>query len=203
MPKITVKLSYTILNTWASHQFEQAVSMYLGKDLPATPAMELGKLKHEIWADYIIKNKCLPNEIGGGTLIEPVAEQKYEKLLPMGDKYQILLRGAPDCTDSHPTNLYPNGEVIYEFKVGMTSPTSYVDTLQLDYYKLLCPKAHTGIYLCFNPYANVFTKGIKFLSDANAEQALEHIITFGGEIIEYLASQRFLINYKPEVYANA
>lgn len=203
MAKITVKLSYSILNTWSAHNFEAAVGMYLGKDIPATPAMMLGKLKHQIWEDYIVKNRCLPDEIGGGRLEYPLAEKKYEKLIPLGDKYQILLRGVPDCTDKMPLDNMPDGEIIYEFKVGLTSPTSYVDTFQADYYKLLKPKAHTAIYLCFNPYANTYSKGIKFLTDKCAERALEHVITFGSEMIEYLASQRFIINYKPEIYSDA
>ena len=180
-----VKLSYSILNAWATGHQEDAVGMYLGKGLAATPAMELGKLKHSIWERYIKENGSLPEELGGGGLVSPVSEQKYEKSIPLG-KYTILLRGIIDCTD---------GNKLIDFKCGLGTPTSYVDTMQLDYYKILYPEAIEGIYLCFNPYNDTYTKGVKFLSQQNAENALEHIITYGGEMIDYLASQKLLVDY--------
>jgi hypothetical protein len=189
----TIKLSYSILSQWASGQYEKAVNIYQGADLPITPAMELGRVKHDMWALHTLKHKTIHNEIGGGKLSDPVVEQKYEKIIPLGDTYQILLRGAPDLTDNH---------IIYEYKCGLAMPSMYVDTEQLDYYKLLYPPASLGIYLCFNPYSETFTKGVKYLSDTNAEKALEHIITYGGEMIDYLASQRLLYDYKPHIYAN-
>lgn len=161
------------------------MAQYLGKPLIPTPAMELGKVKHAIWEQYINQNKSLHPELGGDLLINPLAEQKYEREIPLGP-YTILLRGVIDCTD---------GNRIIDFKCGMGSPTSYVDTMQLDYYKLLYPEGTEGMYICFNPYTETFTKGVKFLSLNNAENALEHIITYGGEMIDYLESQRLLVDY--------
>ena len=43
----TVKLSYSILNAWSGGYYEDAIAYYLGKDIPPTPEMELGRLKHE------------------------------------------------------------------------------------------------------------------------------------------------------------
>lgn len=180
-----IKLSYTIINAWANRKYEDSVSMYLGKGFPPTPAMELGKLKHEIWANYIRENKALPEELGGDKLTDPLCEIKYQKLIPLG-KYKILLRGMPDCTD------ITDG---YEFKCGLTPVSIYMRGLQLDYYKLLVPSLKTGIYIAFNPYSQRFAKGIKYLNDSNAENALEHIITYGGELIDYLESQRLLVDY--------
>lgn len=188
----TIKLSYSILSQWESGQYERAVNMYQGSELPINPAMELGKAKHDQWALYTLQHKKIHNEIGGDVLHNPVVEQKYEKIIPLGEKYQILLRGAIDLTDEH---------IIYEYKCGLNMPTYYVETKQLDYYKLLYPKATLGIYLCFNPYSNTFTKGVKYLSDTNAEKALEHILTYGGEMIDYLAGNQLIYNYKPHIYA--
>jgi hypothetical protein len=42
----------------------------------------------------------------------------------------------------------------------------------------------------------MFTSGIKFLGQKEAENALEHIITYGGEIIDYLQSQKLLKDYE-------
>lgn len=193
----TIKLSYSILNSWSQGKFEDAVGMYLGKGLPTTPAMELGKLKHKIWANYIQENKRLPDELGSKELNNPIVEQKYEKLIPFSDEYQILIRGIIDLEDDN---------TLTDHKCGLSTPSQYLDTLQLDYYKLLRPEAKTGQYICHNPYKcdascsednhNCYTVGIKFLNRDNAEKALEHILTYGGEIIQYLEANKLIQDYK-------
>lgn len=186
--KITFKTSYSILNAWSMKRFEQAVSQYLGKPLPPSPEMELGSAKHLQWEKYTRAHNKLHHELGSANLVNPQSEVKYEKLIPLGDDIQILLRGVPDCTDGH---------IVHEFKCGMGTPGTYVDTFQLPYYKLLLPELTEGYYRCYNPYTRQTTVGLQFLTDADAEAALEHIITHGSEMIEYLQSQRLLKDYKP------
>lgn len=193
----TIKLSYSILSAWSSGKWEEAVAMYLGKGLPPTPAMELGKLKHQIWANHIQKFGTLPPELGGDDLHKPIVEQKWQKIIPVGDKYQILIRGVIDLEDDG---------VLIDHKCGLSTPASYISGVQLDYYKLLRPEATVGKYICHNPYKcgatcqpdnhTCYSIGIKFLSDENAEHALEHIITFGSEMIEYLEANKLLVDYK-------
>ena len=67
MSKTTVKLSYSILNAWAHGQWEQAVGYYVGQPLPATPEMELGRVKHEQWEmpDQGDRDRCLKNWAAG------------------------------------------------------------------------------------------------------------------------------------------
>ena len=188
---ITVKLSHSILSAWAQGKQEDAIGMYLGKQLPATPAMELGKAYDEIWNGYINKTGARPLELGGGKLTKPVTQQKYSKLIPFSDEYQILIRGVPDL-------VHDDGKTIDEHKCGRTTAGDYIERFQLDYYKLLIPEATMGVYRCYNPYLKSLTVGVKFLDDSNAERALEHIITYGGEMIDYLASQRLIKNYKED-----
>ena len=191
---ITVKLSYSIINAWASGNYEQAVGYYLGQDFPATPAMELGRLKDDLWSNYAVKYKEIHPEIGGGKLTDPKVQVKYEKIIPFSDDIQILVRGVPDTTD---------GSILYEYKCGMTTASQYIDKLQMDYYKLIKPDLMIGYYLCFNPYNNTYTKGIKYLNTSNAEQAMEHLITYGGELIDYLQAQKLLKNYDRGVNAKS
>lgn len=195
----TIKLSYSILSQWSQGNFEEAIGQYLGKSLPATPAMELGKLKHKIWANHIQKFGSLPLELGGNDLHQPIVEQKWQKLIPFSDNYQILLRGIIDLEDDG---------ILTDHKCGLSTPSQYLDSLQLDYYKLLRPEATEGRYICHNPYKcdascsednhNCYTVGIKFLDKSNAEQALEHIITYGGELIQYLEANKLIKDYKLE-----
>lgn len=184
---ITVKLSYSILDAWKRYQYEQAIGYYIGQSMPATPAMELGSAYDKMFEAHIKKYGELPPEIGGGKLVNPKPQTKYEKIIPLNDKYQILFRGVPDC---------PDETTIYEFKCGMTEATQYVDGWQADAYKLLIPKADTAIYLCYNPYFQTYTKGIKYLDRHNAEVALENIITYGSELIDYLIMNRLVRDYK-------
>ena len=184
---ITVKLSYSILNAWAHYQYEQAVGLYLGKPLPATPQMELGSAMDKLWTKQVNDTKHMPPDFDGSPLINPVTQVKYQKIIPLNDDMQILLRGVPDLTD---------GNRIIDFKCGNTEATQYVDGMQLDYYKLLYPEGNIGEYWCYNPYFKTYTKGIKFLGRANAEAALNHIYTHGTELIDYLKANRLLRDYK-------
>ena len=188
---ITVKLSHSILAAWAMGRQEDAVGMYLGKPLAATPAMELGKAWDEIWEGVILKTGVMPKELATVSyeLVTPVVQQKYRKIIPFSDQYQILLSGVPDL-------VHDDGKVIVDFKCGRTNATDYIEKFQLDYYKLLLPDAIRGEYRCYNPYLKSLTIGIKYLNDSNAEAALNHIITYGGEMIDYLASQRLIKDHK-------
>lgn len=200
----TVKLSYSILNAWSSGKYEDAIAMYLGKDIPENPYLELGKLMHEKWASHILKSGTMPPELGGQPLINPIVEQKYQKIIPMGAELQILLRGVIDLECEEPIGI-----IVQDHKCGIGKSSSYVDSLQLDYYKLLRPRVTLGRYACHNPYKcevlcqekklekhQCFGYGIKFLKKENAENALNHIQTYGGEIIEYLLANRLLKDYK-------
>ena len=185
----TVKLSYSILSQWEKHRFEDAIASYLGKGFPATPYMELGKVKHQQWADYTQKYRKLHPELGGYDLYNPIVEQKYEKLLPFSEDIQILWRGVIDLEDDR--------GILVDYKCGKSKIGQYIDGWQLDSYKLLRPKAISGQYICFNPYTKAKEVGHKFLHESNAENALEKIITLGGELIDYLQTNRLLIDYKP------
>lgn len=192
---VTIKLSYSIMNAWANGRWEDAVSMYLGRPIAQTPELKLGKLKHKVWENYIKNWGKLPYELGGEELINPLVEMKWEKLIPMGDNYQILLRGVIDVQHGK------HGEILDDHKCGMTGASTLVGSMQFPYYKLLQPKAALGRYNIFNPYTEEFSRGIKILDDRDAKEALEHLITYGSEMIDYLQSQKQLINYKPEIYS--
>lgn len=180
-----IKLSYSILHAWEQGRYEEAVAQYLGKPLPATPAMELGKLKHAIWERYVNENKCLPPELGGGVLHDPITERKYEKTLELGE-YTLLIRGVIDLEHDN---------VLVDYKCGVGTPSTYLSGWQLDLYKWLHPSAKLGKYICFNPYADTYSVGAKFLGDKEAENAVEHLITYGSDMITYLKANRLLKEY--------
>jgi hypothetical protein len=130
---------------------------------------------------------ALPAELGGWPLTAPVTQRKYQKRIPVNDELDILLRGVPDCLD---------GSLVYEWKSGLTSASNYVDSLQTDVYKLLIPHITEAVYVVWNPYTDTHEVGVKSLKRSNAEAALDFVLTFGLELIDYLKSQRLLKNYE-------
>lgn len=187
----TIKLSYSILDAWARGDYERAVSYYLGDPVPPTEAMKLGQLKHKIWENHVKKTGELHPDWGGGKVHRPITEQKYQKFIPLSPKYRILIRGVIDLEYSD-----NNEPVIVDYKCGQTPADQYVDGFQLCYYKLLRPRAEMGQYWCFNPYTSKVTKGIRFLNETDAELALEHIITHGSDMINYLEANKLIRDYK-------
>lgn len=185
----TLKLSYSIISNWKMGRFEEAIAGYLGKEIPITPAMELGKLYDEKWNKIIEDTGKLPDELGGGDLNNPIVQKKYQATIPFSEEYQILLRGVIDILED---------DIITDNKCGRTEATSYLEQTQLDYYSIFAPDRKVGRYLCFNPYTENLTVGIKFLDEEVRERALEEVITYGGEILNYLLANKLFVDYKKE-----
>lgn len=85
---------------------------------------------------------------------------------------------------------------IVDFKCGRTEANNYIGKMQLDYYSLFKPQVRQGKYICFNPYTKTKTVGIKYLNQSNRDEALNDIVTFGGEILQYLLANRLFKEYK-------
>lgn len=183
----TLKLSYSIISNWKQGRYEEAIGQYLGKPLPATDVMELGKLYDQRWNEHIEKFGKLPDELGGEDLVDPKVQKKYQVIIPFTDEYQILLRGVLDIEEPHR---------ITDNKCGRTEAISYVDHTQLDYYSIFKPEISEGLYRCYNPYMESLTVGVKYFNQETREAAIEEIITFGGEILEYLLANKLFIDYK-------
>jgi hypothetical protein len=182
----TLKLSHSIISQWKEGKYEEAIGQYLGKPYPSTPAMELGSLYDKKWNEHILKTGELPNELGGGKLNNPRVQIKYAVRLPLSEEYEILLRGVPDLTED---------DMITDFKCGRTEANSYVGKMQLDYYALFKPQATTGRYLCYNPYKDTLTVGIKFLTQQNRDDAINDIVTYGADILQYLLANKLFRDY--------
>lgn len=183
----TIKLSYSILNAWSSGSQENAIGMYLGKSIPDTPALELGRLKHKEWEIYTRSTNRIAEELGGDELTEPILETKYQRYLDFNDNYQLLIRGVLDVETDN---------IGIDYKCGKTSPSAYLDSKQAEVYKVLRPNIEQFIYICYNPYTKEVKRGLKYLTDKSLEDGLNYIYTYAGEIINYLESQKLIIDYK-------
>lgn len=187
----TFKVSHTIIKQWKQGRYEEAIAQYLGKPLPPTPEMELGRLYDEKWNKHIEKTGELPKELGEGKLIDPIVQKKYQLFIPFSEEYQILLRGVLD--------IHELSFRITDNKCGRSEANNYMSDRQLDYYSLFDMEAKEGVYRCYNPYFDSLTIGVKYFNDTTREQALNEIITYSGDIIQYLIANKLFIDYKENV----
>lgn len=169
-------------------RYEEAVAQYLGKPFPPTPSMELGKLYDEKWNKHIEKTGKLPPELGDGKLHDPKIQKKYQIRIPLSEEYDILLRGVIDILEK--------GKRITDNKCGRTEASNYLNDMQLDYYSLFDPDSKEGVYRCYNPYLNTLTVGVKFLSENNRENAINEIVTYGAEILQYLLANKLFTSWE-------
>lgn len=184
------------MQAWARHEYDDAISYYLGKRIPPSPAMELGDLKHKEWAAHIERTKTIPDELGGGKLRDPIIEQFFGVTLPFSDKYQIHVISRIDLFDQ---------SVIRDWKCGKSKPSTHLSAdraTQLDMYQLTLEanghKPTEGRIVCFNPYTRKVETGIQYLNEQTKERALNFIMTIGGEMIPHLEAEGLLKNYDPD-----
>lgn len=122
-PKI-LRVSYTLLSLWEKGRINEAISYYLKKPLPTTPAIDEGKRYDLKWQDDIRKTKTL---VVGQTTIKfshPQMQVKIES--EYLDRFVIV--GVYDCLDN---------DVLWEFKTGGSSSMEYANGYQVAIYLFL------------------------------------------------------------------
>lgn len=174
------RASYTVLNTWASGNWQQAIKYYFKLEEFVTPAMVQGRELHEQWEKHIIATSRLPDEFGGKILTAPQPEYKgVVQLEPW-----IELVGKIDCYDN---------PVIYEFKSGKQSSEAYASDVQTGVYGVLATLNKMYVEKAEIHHWDQTTKkhdmSIVWLTDDLLKHAYEWIITIGGEMHNY-----FLVN---------
>jgi hypothetical protein len=185
-PKI--KVSYSILNAWATGKYEDAIKYFFKLDVIQTPAMKEGSEYHKRWENEIRNTKKLPEVFGSKQLINPSAEQ-YIKV-EVND--WLILSGKIDCYDK-PT--------IYEFKTGRQTSEDIARSKQPGVYAVLSTlnKQYVDraeIY-CFNQHLKNDNKSmsIVYLTDTVLEDALNWIETIAGEMRNYLEQNKLFEKY--------
>lgn len=171
------RASYSILSTWASGGWENAIKAYFKLDTFITPAMVMGSQYHKEWEQHINTTKTLPSVFGGGKLANPIAEHKtVVELEPWLD-----LVGIIDCIDS-PT--------IYEFKTGKGTSESYANGYQASVYGVLASfaglTADRAVIWHYDQYSKKSDMSMVWLTDKVINKAHEWIITQASDMHAYL-----------------
>lgn len=180
-PKL--RASFTLLNKWASGNWQEAVEMYFRLSSMTTRAMAEGKKYHDEWKNETNKTGCLPAVFGGSKLIKPKTE--HEIVVPM--EPWLDLKVIIDCLDE---------PVIHEYKRTASSPDLFARSKQAGVYAIGCAYdgvfANKAIYHTFDPSKkerNVGTATV-WLTDKLIDDTQEWIISLSSEIYSYMLDNK-------------
>ena len=175
--KNNFRASWSVLNTWASGNWERAIKGYFKLENFTTPAMAEGKKYHQEWADYIIKNNKLPDIFGGVEVKNPIVERKSKvKVNDWLDLVYII-------------DEYDN-ETIRDWKTGKQGSNEYASSMQIPLYAvgatldgLLVKKGEVYRY---DQYLKKVDMSILWVTDKVLEDAHNWLITLAGDMQNYL-----------------
>ncbi len=175
--KPVFRASFSVLNLWASGNWEDAIKAYFKLDRFITRAMAEGKEHHEAWEQHILATKTLPEVFGYRVLLDPKPEIKLEvKLYDWLEAVCVI-----DCLDA-PT--------VYEFKTGISNSQHYANQMQAPLYGFLATMS--GIYIDraeihhYDQHAKEADMSIMWITDAVLKQAQEWLETYASEMHAYL-----------------
>ena len=180
------RASYSVLSTWASGDWEKAIKMYFKLETFTSPAMEEGKKYHKQWADYILKNKSTPMELGSIKLSDPTVEIK--KTVNIHDWLDLV--GVIDCYDK---------PIIYEWKTGKGTSESHASSPQAGVYGVIATMA--GFYADkaeiyhYDQHAKKSDMSIVWLTDKVLKDSLNWVETLSSEMHNYLKENQLYEKY--------
>lgn len=170
------RASYSILNAWASGDFERTVKYYFKLEDFKSPAMLAGQQYHEKWAAEVLSKNTTPAVFGGMKLNNPSVEI-YKKVAL---KDWLELSGKIDCLDE---------PVVYDWKTGKQSSEAYASDRQIGTYGVLCTLS--GIYVNrgeihhYDQYKKQADMSAVWITDELLRDSLEWIETLSSEIHNY------------------
>jgi PD-(D/E)XK nuclease superfamily len=171
-----LRASYTLLNTWSSGNWDQAIKNYFKLEKFVTPAMLEGQKWHQTWADEIIKTKAIPKIFGDKKFVNPIVE-KYE-VVELDD--WLDLSGKIDCLD---------GDTIYDWKTGKQTSEASASSMQIGVYGVFCTQlgfyVKKGEIYHYDQYMKTVDMSIIWITDKLLEDAYNWIFTIAGEIQTY------------------
>lgn len=180
-----IRVSYSILNSWAKGDIDRAVAPYAGIEIEPTEAMEYGKKKHEAWEKEARRYGRLPRRFGGRKLISPQFELNTKKVRKLTD--WCYLSGVLDVLD---------GDVAIDYKTGKTPAGDYLNSYQHEVYQILYPNIKRFEYHCCNHHLRrkddgYITVAIAYLNKQTLKHGIEWVLTMAAELREYLINNGY------------
>lgn len=181
------RASYTILSTWASGNWEQAIKYYFHLEKFVTPAMVAGREAHKKWEEHINATKTLPTEFAAPKpLVNPQTELKLTvHIAPWLDAVGVI-----DCLDE---------PIVYEFKTGKSDSEFYARSYQPAFYAMLATYNNKLVTRSELHHYDQYTKkadmSIVWITDEQLRNALEWCQTLGAEMHNYFLTNGLYQRY--------
>ena len=183
MTKNKLRVSFSLLDAWSRGEHERAIANYLHKDYPSTPQMDEGKKWHEENAKQIAENKMTLKEFGSLKFKKPSVELELEA--PYNELF--IVKGTIDTLD---------GEDLWEYKTGKRSATSYLSSMQLSFYAMLCTLRELPIkrlnVMKYNQYEDKWSWAFKWYSPLVVDEARNFVDSLTPEIYDYFDKHNIL-----------
>ena len=175
-----IRVSYSILNSWARGDIDRAVAPYTGVEIESTEAMEYGKKKHTDWEKETKRTGRLPRKFGGRKLNSPQLELGTKKVRKITD--WCYLSGVLDVLD---------GDTAIDYKTGRATASEYLSSHQHECYQILYPNITRFEYHCLNQHLHRtddkhITMSIAYLNKDTLRNGIEWVLTMAAELREYL-----------------
>lgn len=175
-----IRVSYSILNSWAKGDIDRAVAPYAGVEIEPTEAMEYGKKKHAAWEKETLRTGRLPRRFGGRKLVSPKLELSTKRVRKIND--WCYLSGVLDVLD---------GDTAIDYKTGKTPASDYLNSRQHECYQILYPNIKRLEYHCCNHHLRrkddgYITVAVAYLNKKTLRDGIEWVLTNAAELREYL-----------------
>ena len=180
-----IRVSYSILNSWAHGDIDRAIAPYVGVDVEPTEAMIEGKKMHERWEREAKRTGCLPKVFGGRKLKSPELELATKRVRKLTD--WCVISGVLDVKD---------GTTAIDYKTGKATASDYTNSKQHECYQVLYPEINRFEYYCCNQHLhhlddNHVTVGVVYLTRQTLEDGINWILTLAAELREYLINNGY------------
>lgn len=175
-----IRVSYSILNSWAHGDIDRATAPYRGERPGTTEAMRYGKEMHRRWERETARTNCLPKVFGGKSLSSPALELSTKRAARINEWCALV--GVLDLKD---------GDLGIDYKTGRSTASEYANSKQHECYQMLYPGLTRFEYYCFNQHlhhsdSDRVTVSIVYLSRRTLADGIEWALTNAAELREYL-----------------
>lgn len=178
-----IRISFTLLSLWDRKEYDQVADYYSKKRTFTTDAMELGQAYDTLVNATVNKTGKLPPDFGGLQLNKPITQLKLEANLD--DEIEIV--GMPDVLDA-PT--------LIEIKTGVTNSMTYIKSMQIGMYALLCElnniKIDKAIVIRHDQYQKKTDWSMRWITPELIKQTKVQIYSKEPEIREFLEGRGLL-----------
>lgn len=179
-PKAKLRISYSLLQLWSTGRHEEAISLYLHKDLPKTKAMTDGIKFHKLMEEEITQTKNITVGNTHFSLKNPRPE--YKIITPYNERWDMS--GTIDCLDD---------KTVYEFKTGVVPSTDYARGYQIPFYFLLMEKENIVVenayVIHYNQYSNKTDWTMIWNGPLHIQKAQNFIDSLAPEIEQFFTEQ--------------